>query len=616
MFSFFKNRLAAKIALTMAIPLLVNLFLYGEMQRQLVLLEKLTDDLSVRRQIVERVNNIVIANYFALQSLMQYKMFGRVNDRESYQHYVNEYRSQLQNLADTLAKRPGEEANGAKLHAVGKEYVAALAGSQFSPDEQNQVASFFDNLERNQRLKKASVEFLQVLKSVGRKAQADVDKASSEEGKSRAAFRDFCQFTILANSLVALLIALLVARIIVKRINVVRSNSQRLARGIPLIAGDSSGDEIGELDRTFREMASALESAREKELEMLAEIEESHDELTMVINKIPAALFITDGSGRVVSLNTVAHELFAIDISYFDGAALDKLFRVKAAQKEGFFKRLIDDTVSKPVSLFAVGSDGEAIPVNVSVTEYASAGKTKYLTTIVDETQRIILEQAKSDFFSMVSHDMRTPLTSISGVLQLAIAGGYGPVPDTISKKLELARSSSNLLLRMISRLLEIERMESSDLELKLEPVDMSSLARQAGELISPQLEEKKLRLEFNAENCLVKADMHYLVEVMLNLLTNSIKYSPQNGNLIMSCRPTDGLAVFELLDQGPGVPADKKESIFERFAQADNRRDRSIGFGLGLSICRKIIAQHGGRIGVKDGPQGGSIFWFSLPLQ
>jgi PAS domain S-box-containing protein len=349
---------------------------------------------------------------------------------------------------------------------------------------------------------------------------------------------------------------------------------------------------------------------------MLAEIEESHDELTMVINKIPAALFITDGSGRVVSLNTVAHELFAIDISYFDGAALDKLFRVKAAQKEGFFKRLIDDTVSKPVSLFAVGSDGEAIPVNVSVTEYASAGKTKYLTTIVDETQRIILEQAKSDFFSMVSHDMRTPLTSISGVLQLAIAGGYGPVPDTISKKLELARSSSNLLLRMISRLLEIERMESSDLELKLEPVDMSSLARQAGELISPQLEEKKLRLEFNAENCLVKADMHYLVEVMLNLLTNSIKYSPQNGNLIMSCRPTDGLAVFELLDQGPGVPADKKESIFERFAQADNRRDRSIGFGLGLSICRKIIAQHGGRIGVKDGPQGGSIFWFSLPLQ
>jgi signal transduction histidine kinase len=271
---------------------------------------------------------------------------------------------------------------------------------------------------------------------------------------------------------------------------------------------------------------------------------------------------------------------------------------------------------SKPVALFAAGPDGEVVPVNVSVIEYHVAGTAKYLTTLVDETQRLVLEQAKGDFFNMVSHDMRTPLTSLSGVLQMTLAGTYGPLPDVAQSKLEIARSSSDLLLSMINRLLEIERIESSNLELKIEPLDFAALVKQAGDLISPQLEPKALRLDLVAEPCFVAADSHYLLEVILNLLTNAIKYSPEKGLLSMSCRVTKDavpLVLFELSDQGPGVPADKKEQIFERFLQSDSSRDRSSGFGLGLSICRRIILQHGGEIGVKDASARGAIFWFSL---
>lgn len=634
MLSFPKTRLVAKIGLTMAIPLVVNLLLYGEMQRQLLALERLTDELSVRRNIAQHTNDIVIANYFAIQSLMQFKMFNKASDRQSYQDYVAKYRSELEKLAVLLNSRAADREVGSHLQAVGKEYLLALDGSQFSPDENNQVGSFFDNLERNKKLKDATVVFLTTLKDVGRKAQKDVEQASIEEAESRLGFRQFCQFVIFANSLVALAIAVFVSAMIVRRINVVRVNSERLARGLPLLSPLNSSDEIGVLDKTFRQMAAALNLAREKEKEMLSTIEESRDELALVINKIPAALFVTDRLGNVESLNTVAEQLFGIDLGYFENARIDKIFRVKAIEKDGFFPRLVaaaQASRGEPQPLSAAGPDGEVVPVNVSVIEYHVAGTAKYLTTLVDETQRLILEQAKGDFFNMVSHDMRTPLTSLSGVLQMTLAGTYGPLPELAVAKLEIARSSSALLLGMINRLLEIGRIESANLELKIEPFDFAALVRHAGDLISPQLEPKSLRLELTAEPCVVAADSHYILEVILNLLTNAIKFSPKSGLISMSCRVLKEavpMVLFELVDQGPGVPGDKKEQIFERFWQADNSRDRSSGFGLGLSICRRIILQHGGEIGVKDSfkdsfkdsprendsaSAAGATFWFAL---
>lgn len=599
----------------MAIPLLVNFILYGEMQRQLVSLERMTAELSIRRQIADRANQIIISNFFALQSLMQYKFFNRDSDKDKFTGHLGQFTAEIQNLANTLKGRPGEEELGRKLQDQSHEYLESLTFSQFNPDEHNQVGSFFDNLERNQRLKKASVRFMLTLKEVGRKCQEDVDKANSAELQSRADFRQFCQFTIWANSLVALCVAFLVGRVMVRRINVVRSNSERLASGQPLLEAAVSGDEIGKLDKTFREMASALESAREKEKSMLATIAESRDELEIVINKIPAALFITDVNGKVESLNMVANNLFAIEREYFDNSDLAKLFKLKSAAKVDFFKRLIDDASLKPVQMLALTSEGESVPVNVSVTPFLNVGVSKYLVTLVDETERLILEQAKSDFFSMVSHDMRTPLTSISGVLQLAIAGAYGDLPDQTIERLELARTSSTLLLEMINRLLQIEKMETANLDLTLETFNLSDLVKQAETLVAPQFAAKSLTCSMSSERALVSADKNYLLEVILNLITNSIKYSPKNGNLVLKCYQIEDNVMFELIDQGPGIPDDKKARIFDRFAQADADSDKGTSFGLGLSICRKVVAQHGGSIGVKDAPAGGAIFWFKLPM-
>jgi PAS domain-containing protein len=155
--------------------------------------------------------------------------------------------------------------------------------------------------------------------------------------------------------LVALAIAAFVSAMIVRRINVVRVNSERLARGLPLLSPVNSPMRLvpstKHLDRW--QLLSIL--AREKEKEMLSTIEESRDELTMVINKIPAALFVTDQLGNVESLNTVAEQLFGIDLGYFENAKIDKIFRHEGSEKEGLFARLVGAQANRgePQPLFA-----------------------------------------------------------------------------------------------------------------------------------------------------------------------------------------------------------------------------------------------------------------------
>ena len=131
------------------------------------------------------------------------------------------------------------------------------------------------------------------------------------------------------------------------------------------------------------------------------------------------------------------------------------------------------------------------------------------------------------------------------------------------------------------------------------------------------QCEEKEIKLQFQPNNLSVNADRHYLVQVLTNLIANAIKYSPRGGAVRVWAQPAvDGTAKFveiSIGDQGPGIPKDKQALIFERFKQVDSRRDKSGGFGLGLTICKQIVDLHGGTIGLQSEVGKGSVFWFKI---
>lgn len=208
---------------------------------------------------------------------------------------------------------------------------------------------------------------------------------------------------------------------------------------------------------------------------------------------------------------------------------------------------------------------------------------------------------------------MRTPLGTISGVLQLELKGAHGALAKETRDRLEVALKSASVLLELVNRVLKIEQIATSDIELSQEKIDISDLTKEVASIIAPQLESKKLDIVNKVESQSVFADRGYIQEVLMNLVSNAVKYSPEGGEIRLSNKTEDGRVIIEVADQGPGVPTSKKNSIFERYKQADKKRDSKLGFGLGLAICKAIVLQHGGSIGVRDADGGGSVFWFSL---
>jgi PAS domain S-box-containing protein len=261
-------------------------------------------------------------------------------------------------------------------------------------------------------------------------------------------------------------------------------------------------------------------------------------------------------------------------------------------------------------------ADGTSFPVEYASTPIVEEGSiTGAVVTFRDVTERREVERMKDEFVSVVSHELRTPLTSIRGSLGLLAAGKLGEVPEKGRRMLEIAVQNTDRLVRLINDILDIERIESGRVTMELRSVDASDLARQSVEVMSAMADKAGVRLLARADRHPLEADPDRILQVLTNLLSNAIKFSPAGAEVALAVERGDGEVVFRVRDQGRGIPADRLESIFERFSQVDSSdaRDKG-GTGLGLAICRSIVQQHGGRIWVESVPGEGSTFTFTLP--
>jgi CheY-like chemotaxis protein/two-component sensor histidine kinase len=223
----------------------------------------------------------------------------------------------------------------------------------------------------------------------------------------------------------------------------------------------------------------------------------------------------------------------------------------------------------------------------------------------------------KDEFVSTVSHELRTPLTSIRGALGLLSAGLLGEVSEKAANLLRIAVSNSDRLVRLINDILDLERMQSGRAPLSLRRCALSELAQQAIDAIHPVADAASVTLSLQAEAVYVDADSDRILQVMTNLLSNAVKFSPANSQVqLIILSETDGVTL-SVIDEGRGVPADKLETIFDRFQQVDASDSRQKGgTGLGLAICRTIAQQHGGRIWAERNPERGTTFRMFLPVR
>ncbi|MEC4814924.1 MAG: PAS domain S-box protein [Scytonema sp. PMC 1069.18] len=278
-------------------------------------------------------------------------------------------------------------------------------------------------------------------------------------------------------------------------------------------------------------------------------------------------------------------------------------------------------------------AEGEFVRYEVDVIGAGNTVKTVdfSLKPVKDEIGNVILlipegrdisdlkqvEKMKNEFISIVSHELRTPLTSIRGSLGLLTSGKL--TPEKTQRMLEIATIETERLTRLVSDILDLERLESGKIPLHKSRCDTATLMLQSIESVRSLAEESKITLNTTPLSVQVLADSDRIHQTLVNLLSNAIKFSSSGGNVQLTAKVSQDTTcvMFQVQDWGRGIPEDKRESIFGRFQQVDASDSRTRGgTGLGLAICRCIVEQHGGHIWVESVLGQGSSFYFTLPLE
>jgi signal transduction histidine kinase len=225
-------------------------------------------------------------------------------------------------------------------------------------------------------------------------------------------------------------------------------------------------------------------------------------------------------------------------------------------------------------------------------------------------------ERVKDEFLSIAGHELRTPLTSIRGSLGLLAAGLVGELPAEAADMVALAVENTDRLVRLVNDILDIERMDAGHLPLERAPVGVGELVRQSAQALQATAEDAGVRLRVDIEELEVCADGDRIVQTLVNLLGNAIKFSPPGSTVTVAVGRDEGCARFSVTDSGRGIPAEQLDSIFERFNQVDASDTREKGgSGLGLAIAHGIVESHGGHLWAESAPGEGSSFRFTLPL-
>lgn len=241
--------------------------------------------------------------------------------------------------------------------------------------------------------------------------------------------------------------------------------------------------------------------------------------------------------------------------------------------------------------------------------------RTHELTHALEEVNKI--SRRKTEFVSSVSHELRTPLTSIKGYASILLTQKLGVIPEEARLRIEKINKHSDELAQLVNDLLDISRLESGRVEMKMDSLDVNKVVNEVSELLSVQLKDRQIELSIALlpEASTVFADLGQLKRVFINIVGNALKFTPPKGKItIRSSKADDGVQI-DISDTGCGIPEDAKESIFEEFYRVENAINQEVkGTGLGLALVKKIVEAHRGKIWVTSKVGAGSTFSFILP--
>ena len=419
-------------------------------------------------------------------------------------------------------------------------------------------------------------------------------------------------------------------------------------------------DEIGFLSRSFVKMASEINTTK-NELETLnlrleasveartRKLKESETKQRIILESMVDGLITTDRDSNILSFNPAAENMFMYSAKEVTGKLFEVLIDVESLGQSGrslggdpifSLHHLIGDSQR----LKAKRKNGDLFSVDLAVSQSMIDGSLILTVLARDVTQAVKAEgeilqakeeaeaanRAKSEFLSSMSHELRTPMNAIIGfsqLLQMDEDEGGDSLSELQKSNVDEIYFAGTHLLELINEVLDLSRIESGNIGLSIETVDLTSVLTECLSLIKPLADARNIVLFVSGQDVdgglsemgnscnRIQADRIRLKQVLLNLLSNAVKYNRDNGNILVSCsvQPNQYLRV-SVSDTGIGLDGKKQSNLFQAFNRLGAEQTQIEGTGVGLVISKKIIELMSGTIGVESQPNIGSTFWVELP--
>lgn len=425
--------------------------------------------------------------------------------------------------------------------------------------------------------------------------------------------------TLFVGIIIAILLSFFLAKAITAPIQSLTKNAQLVALGeFSHEIEVHSTDEIGILTDTFNNMKNVLKNT-------LLEIDGEKTKLKTVLSCISDAIVAFTDGGDVLHSNESAQKLFGGDLE--KAFTMERFFELMDIPLERNAKGIVTTSSAANVEK---SDDGTLIfrdrPFGGRVFD-VSFGRIHYLSDNVkhvgliavvhDITNRFELDKSRREFVANVSHELRTPLTSIKGACETVMDDPEMPA-ETRQYFLDMALTESDRMTRIVSDLLVLSRLDNKRTQWKLETFDMCRSVSRLIEVMRVDIEAREHTVTFTAEENIppITADRERIEQVIVNVLSNSVKYTPVGGKIDVSVRCADEKISFRVQDNGIGIPEEDLDRIFERFYRVEKSRTSEMGgTGLGLAIARELIEAHGGDIRIESRLGEGTAVTVTLPI-
>lgn len=589
--------LPQKALLLVALPLAGQLVFLGVLGYLLKEVEVQAQKAERSRAVISQTTSIIWLTYDACTSLVAYNMAKSDLFKHSFQRRADQIGNEVEVLQRLTEDSPEQFQSAEKIRALTDKGLVWM--HKMAADTASNPLSVLSLSQHRDELERLVQEIAGESEKLANTERAASKSSPVQESKARSMVEIALISGILLNIVAAIGFTTVFNKSVSTRLASLIENSLRLARGQRMTEPMGGSDEISQLDQTFRFMASELEEANKKQR---AIIENASDVICSI-----------DGMHEFTQLNPACIDVLGYEPQELIGKKFtDIVFSEDVERTRQTFANLIEaKTPGFSFENRVTRKDGTLIDILWSF-RWSETERAMFCVAH-DVSARKEVERFKQEFLEMVSHDVRTPLTSVGNTLQLL---ELGVRRDNWENDLSIARRNLGQVVDLLNELLDVQRMEEGKLELIREQTSAQELFAGAIEVVSAYAEGQSVQLVGVPDDVVVYCDGHRMHQVLINLLSNAVKFSPPGGKVSAFAEAAeDGWVMLKVIDEGLGVPPEFRQAIFERFKQVRASDDRKKGGkGLGLAICKGVVEQHGGEIGVDSNGERGSVFWIKLP--